>query len=147
MVLLCLIMSACASRPAPAPSLVGADRSRIVRTAVAQIGKPYLYGGSSPAGFDCSGLVIYSYRAGGFGELPHSAAALEERAHAIPFAELKPGDLLFFLHRQGKPNHVGIYIGDEQFVHAPSGGKQVEKVGFDHVYWGKRVKHAGRLVR
>ncbi len=136
--------SGCASPPA-AP-LARADRTAIVRIATAQIGRPYVYGGSSPSGFDCSGLVIYSYRKAGLPGLPHSAAALAERSHPIPLSGLRPGDLLFFQRTSAKPHHVGIYIGGREFVHAPSGGKRVEKVGFDHVYWGGRIKRAGRLV-
>jgi cell wall-associated NlpC family hydrolase len=110
------------------------------------IGTPYRYGGSAPGGFDCSGLVVYSFAKAGVTGLPHSAAALEQRVRPIPLAELAPGDLLFFQLDEKKTSHVGIYVGGRAFVHAPSKGKRVERVRFDHVYWGPRVRIAGRLA-
>jgi cell wall-associated NlpC family hydrolase len=127
------------------PAAGGGDRSAVARTATAMIGAPYRYGGSSPRGFDCSGLVVYSYAQAGRSGLPRSASALERRARPIALSELRPGDLLFF-HLEGKKaSHVAIYVGDRSFVHAPSSGKRVEKVHFDHVYWGPRLALAGRL--
>jgi cell wall-associated NlpC family hydrolase len=111
------------------------------------IGAPYRYGGNSPRGFDCSGLVVYSYAKGGLGGLPHSAAALSRLATPVSLDDLEPGDLLFFTLAGRKTSHVGIYIGGRAFVHAPSGGKRVEKVGFDDVYWSRKLGRAGRLVR
>ncbi|MDH3211320.1 MAG: C40 family peptidase [Myxococcales bacterium] len=134
--------------PAPATSSSVAPasaRANVARTAVSMIGAPYRYGGKSPSGFDCSGLVFYSYAKAGFSGLPRTASALERRARPIPLAELQPGDLLFFDLIGKKTAHVAIYVGDRTFVHAPSGGKQVEKVDFDHVYWGPRLGRAGRV--
>jgi murein DD-endopeptidase len=144
---------ACAGAPAPAPrapSRPAADapaaaRARVARTAVAMIGTPYRYGGSSPRGFDCSGLVTYSYAKAGIFGLPRTASGLEREARPIPLDELEPGDLLFFHLSGKKTSHVAIYVGDHAFVHAPSGGKRVEKVEFDHVYWGPRLGRAGRV--
>ena len=59
--------------------------------------------------------------------------------------ELRPGDLLFFRFGGSRTSHVALYVGDGAFVHAPSSGKRVERVRFDHVYWGPRVRRAGRL--
>ncbi len=133
-----------AHRSTPPPAR-GGDRAAVVRTATAMIGAPYRYGGSSPGGFDCSGLVVYSYAQAGFVGLPRSASALERRARPIALSELRPGDLLFF-HLEGKKTlHVAIYVSDRSFVHAPSSGKRVEKVSFDHLYWGPRLELAGRL--
>ena len=131
-------------RAAALPSQ-GGDRNAVVRSATAMIGAPYRYGGSSPRGFDCSGLVVYSYAQAGHTGLPRSASALEGRARPIAVSELRPGDLLFF-HLEGKKaSHVAIYVGGRSFVHAPSSGKRVERVSFDHVYWGPRLELAGRL--
>ena len=110
------------------------------------IGVPYRYGGASPAGFDCSGLVIYSYSKAGISGLPHSAARLERLARPVALKNLEPGDLLFFRLSGKKTSHVAIYVGDRAFVHAPSRGKRVERVSFDHVYWGPRIRRAGRLA-
>jgi cell wall-associated NlpC family hydrolase len=122
------------------------DRATVVRTAAAMTGAPYRYGGSSPRGFDCSGLVIYSYEKGGLDGLPHSAEALSRIATPISLDDLEPGDLLFFELSGRKTTHVGIYVGDRTFVHAPSSGKRVEKVSFDHIYWRRKLDRAGRLI-
>ena len=129
------------SAPVASPS-AGAD---VARAAESMIGVPYRYGGSSPRGFDCSGLVQYSYAKAGITGLPRTTSALERHARPISLAELEPGDLLFFRLSGKKASHVAIYVGDRAFVHAPSGGKRVEKVAFDHVYWGPRLGRAGRL--
>lgn len=109
------------------------------------IGVPYRYRGASPAGFDCSGLVVYSYAAAGLSGLPHSASRLERIARPVALSQLEPGDLLFFRLAGKKTSHVAVYVGDRAFVHAPSSGKRVEKVSFDHVYWASRLGRAGRL--
>ena len=114
--------------------------------AVRQVGAPYRYGGRGPGGFDCSGLVVYSYARVGLAGLPHSAAALERQARPVGLAELAPGDLLFFRPDGEKASHVAIYLGDRTFVHAPSRGRPVETVSFDHVHWGPRIRQAGRLA-
>ena len=134
------------SREQPARVALG-SRTAVARIAVAQVGTPYRWGGDSPRGFDCSGLVLYSYRKVGLTGLPHSAAGLERIATRVPLSELEPGDLLFFRLAGYKTSHVGIYVDDGEFVHAPSGGKAVERVGFDHPYWGSRLRRAGRLLR
>jgi cell wall-associated NlpC family hydrolase len=111
------------------------------------LGTRYKYGGSTPKeGFDCSGLVVYSYHRAGLGGLPRSAHELERRATPIPLKALRPGDLLFFRLGGSKTTHVALYEGDRHFIHAPSSGKRVERVGFDHVYWGPRIRHAGRIL-
>jgi cell wall-associated NlpC family hydrolase len=143
-----LLAVACASAPAPVPidRTRPVDRATVVRTATAMTGAPYRYGGSSPRGFDCSGLVIYSYAKGGLDGLPHSAHALSRIATPISLDDLEPGDLLFFALSGRKTTHVGIYVGNRTFVHAPSSGKRVEKVSFDHVYWRQKLERAGRLI-
>jgi len=109
------------------------------------VGAPYRYGGSTPSGFDCSGLVIYSFAHAGRPGLPHSVVQLDDLTRRVSVDALEAGDLLFFRLRGWKKSHVGIYIGDRRFVHAPSSGKAVEIVSFDHVYWGPRIQLAGRL--
>ena len=143
------VLVACAgpdAREQP-PRAALSSRTAVVRTAIDQVGAPYRWGGDSPRGFDCSGLVIYSYRQAGLTALPHSAAGLERIATRVPLSEVEPGDLLFFRLAGPKTSHVGIYVGGDEFVHAPSGGRSVERVGFDHPYWGSRLGRAGRLLR
>ena len=94
---------------------------RAVSLARTQLGVPYVYGGASPGGFDCSGLVMWVYGRLGV-PLPHNAAALYSVGRPIPTSDMKPGDLVFF-HGLG---HVGIYIGHGRMIHAPQTGERVE---------------------
>jgi peptidoglycan DL-endopeptidase CwlO len=94
---------------------------RAVRLARRQLGVPYVYGGASPGGFDCSGLVMWVYGRLGIA-LPHNAAALFGIGRPVSPAHLRPGDLVFF-HGLG---HVGIYIGHGRMIHAPQTGERVE---------------------
>ncbi|MGI9590812.1 MAG: C40 family peptidase, partial [Myxococcota bacterium] len=95
----------------------------------------------------CSGLVVYSFAEAGVRGLPRSASSLEQLARPVGLRELEPGDLLFFRLDGAKTSHVAIYVGERAFVHAPSTGKRVERVGFDHVYWASQLRRAGRLGR
>jgi cell wall-associated NlpC family hydrolase len=108
------------------------------------VGKPYRYGGSSPAGFDCSGLVMYSYSRAGLA-LPHNTDKQRLAARPIKVAELRRGDLLFFQQEGKKYGHVGIYVGGGNFVHAPSSGKSVRSDRLDSPYWSKHLSEARRL--
>ena len=137
-------LTACATSPERVPSATNAGWAA-ARTAASLVGAPYRYGGASPSGFDCSGLVVYSYAMAGVSGLPHSAARLEQVARPVSLQDVEPGDLLFFQLSKKKTSHVAIYVGDRAFVHAPSGGKRVERVSFDHVYWSEHLGRAGRL--
>ena len=120
-------------------------RARVVQTAESMIGVPYRYGGGTPAGFDCSGLVRYSFERGGFPDLPHSSRAQYATTQRIGLDELEPGDLLFFTFRGRNVSHVGIYVGDGAFVHAAKTTRRVELVHFDHPYWRRQIQLAGRV--
>ena len=100
----------------PRPSL----GQRAVQIAAHELGVPYRYGGSSPSGFDCSGLVAYVYGKLGV-SLPHNAAAQYGYGRSVDPSHLKPGDLVFF-HGLG---HVGLYIGRGRIIHAPQSGERV----------------------
>jgi cell wall-associated NlpC family hydrolase len=155
-VLLLLIgLTACAGPDGPAPRLARAPNpttaaglslpARAAATAESMIGTPYRYGGTTPRGFDCSGLVVYSYRRAGQADLPRTVAALERASQPVALKDVRPGDLLFFRLSGKKTNHVALVLDGSSFVHAPSSGKRVEKVRFDHVYWSPRLKRAGRV--
>jgi cell wall-associated NlpC family hydrolase len=134
---------AAASRARAADPGVGL---RAVKAALAVVGRPYRYGGNEPErGFDCSGLVTWSYARAGVSGLPHTAEGLERSTRPVTLTDIEPGDLLFFRLDGKKTAHVGLYVGDDRFVHAPSTGKGVEVVGFDHIYWSRHIRHAGRL--
>src|SRR5581483_1188090 len=107
--------------PAPAQAPLGAGHPEAATIALRYLGVPYLWGGASPAGFDCSGLVMYVYAQLGIA-LPHYAAAQYQLGTAVPPEDLQPGDLVFF----DNLNHVGIYIGGGMMVHAPHTGDVVK---------------------
>ncbi|MFD2094024.1 C40 family peptidase [Blastococcus deserti] len=95
-----------------------------VDTALAQQGDPYVWGGSGPDSFDCSGLTQYAYAAAGV-ELPHSSRMQSELGTPVSLDALQPGDLVFFY---SPVSHVGMYIGNGQMVHAPTSGDVVKVV-------------------
>lgn len=109
------------------------------------VGKPYRYGGASPStGFDCSGLVHFSYRQAGI-KVPRSTEDLLRASSAVRGSNLRRGDLLFFDQEGKKKSHVGIYLGDGRFVHAPSSGKRVRTDTLDSKYWKKHLAEVRRL--
>ena len=114
--------------------------------ALAQIGTPYRYGGETPAeGFDCSGLVQYSYGATGH-RVPRTARAQRAAARGTPHGQLRPGDLVFFEIGTAKSPHVGIYLGEERFLHAPSSGGHVRIDRLDSNYWRRQFSGGGTLL-
>jgi cell wall-associated NlpC family hydrolase len=109
-----------APQPPPAPS-AGRGHPEAAAIAARYLGVPYRWGGASPAGFDCSGLVMYVYAQIGV-SLPHYTVAQYHMGVAVSRDELQPGDLVFF----DGLGHVGIYIGSNQFIHAPHTGDVVK---------------------
>lgn len=130
--------SAPAPAPAPAPSSAGssgssapppATHSSMVSIALQYLGVPYVWGGASPSGFDCSGLTMYAYAKVGV-YLPHNAAMQYGMGTPVSRSQLAPGDLVFF----NGLSHVGMYIGGGRFVHAPHTG-DVVKISSLSEYW------------
>ena len=123
------------------------DPARVAEQAAAfalqQVGANYRYGGASPAGFDCSGLVQYSYGAAGM-KVPRTTGQLWNVAGIVAYENLQVGDLLFFRF-DGKMSHVGIYLGDERFVHAPSTGKTVSVDSLETDNYRRALIRVGRL--
>ena len=117
---------------------------RAAAQALKMIGAPYRYGGASPQGFDCSGLVQYSYRQAGI-TLPHNTERQRRLGKAVRPSELRRGDLVFFDQRGKKNGHVAIYVGNGEIVHAPSSGKRVRRDRVDSPYWKKHFSEARRL--
>ena len=150
--LLPLVLVACASAPKPEPVSFPEksipDRTipgRAAAGAAKMVGKPYKYGGATPAGFDCSGLVHFSYQQAGV-SLPRSTAEQRRASQRVKVAELKRGDLLFFDQEGKKHSHVGIYLGERRFVHAPSSGKHVRNDSLDSPYWKKHLSEIRRVT-
>jgi cell wall-associated NlpC family hydrolase len=147
--LLFFALMGCASAPQPSsrPVLerpVDGVAARAAEQAAQLVGRPYRYGGASPAtGFDCSGLVQYSYfRAGR--KLPRSTEDQRVVSERIRLNELRRGDLIFFEQEGKKHGHVGIYVGNGEFVHAPSSGKRVRRDRLDAPYWRQHISEVRR---
>lgn len=127
----------CASTPpSPVPGYSAAAGEKAAHTAVSMIGRPYRYRGDSPEGFDCSGLVRYSYLTAGI-DTPHGTAHLMKITKSVSMRNARTGDLLFFEEKGKKYSHVGIYLGDSIFVHAPGAGGMVRKDSLLDPYWKK----------
>jgi cell wall-associated NlpC family hydrolase len=111
-----------------------------------QLNIPYVWGGTTPKGFDCSGLVQYSYKVNKL-KLPRTASQQYASTKRIPTHQAKSGDLVFF-RNTGKRRgitHVGIYLGNGRFVHAPRKGKTVEITKVGDKFWNKHLAGFGRL--
>jgi murein DD-endopeptidase len=140
--LLCaLLVTGCSVAPRERERTLG---ERIADTALTQLGRPYRYGGSTPEGFDCSGLVRFAYLAQGI-TVPRTTGEQFQAAREVKLARLAPGDLLFFRIDGNAVSHVAIYTGDGRFVHAPQTGRPVETRALDDAWYRSRLVHAGRL--
>jgi len=146
-----LLVTACAGtpprdpaavEPAPASSKL---RGSIAELALSMVGTRYRYGGADPReGFDCSGLVYYTYTSNGQA-VPRTSRDQFDAASKISLEEAAEGDLVFF-QDQEKLSHVGIYLGDGRFVHAPSSGGVVSVADIDAPYYQRHLVGVGRLV-
>ncbi len=115
--------------------------------ALSLIGVKYRYGGdSAKTGFDCSGFVSHVFSETLSLQLPRSAIAMSKAGLKIDSSHLQPGDLVFYKTLKRAFSHVGLYIGDGRFVHAPSRGKTVEIVEMNDAYWRKRFNGATRVT-
>ncbi|MBE0596363.1 MAG: C40 family peptidase [Desulfuromonadales bacterium] len=125
---------------------IGTDPGRrALEVARRLLGTPYVRGGHSPAGFDCSGLVLFSFRQAGV-ELPRSSREQYRYSQLIEIDRLQPGDLLFFQISRQQISHVGIFVEADRFIHAPSKGKQVSYATLSDPYWRQRLVGAGRIT-
>ncbi|MEJ2298341.1 MAG: C40 family peptidase [Woeseiaceae bacterium] len=139
-----LVMAACASDPMrPAASQAASVGDRAVAVALEQVGTPYRYGGNTPRGFDCSGLIHYAYHQAGL-SVPRTTGQLWSATATVGKRQLQAGDLLFF-SIAGKMSHVGMYVGGKRFVHAPQSGRTVEVTSMDKPFYREALGRAGRL--
>lgn len=106
------------------------------------IGVKYAWGGFSPKGFDCSGLVGYSFKKAGK-TVPRSAADMYKKGKKVSKAKLKKGDMVFFTTYKPGASHVGIYVGDGKFIHSASNGVRIDSLNSS--YWKPRYLGAKRL--
>ncbi|HTJ67910.1 MAG TPA: C40 family peptidase [Actinospica sp.] len=146
------------TNPTPLPvgfSLPAGTPTQIVTAveyAVDQLGKPYIYGGTGPAGYDCSGLIMEAYLAAGI-SLPRTTYQQVDSGTAVydvtTSAQLQPGDLIFTMGSDPEgnlPGHVGMYIGDDLVIDAPHTGANVELSKFDGGYWNAEAVAFRRIV-
>jgi cell wall-associated NlpC family hydrolase len=109
-------------------------------------GLEYKYGGRSPeTGFDCSGFVQYVFRQAAHIALPPTARSISEVGRAVSRDELQPGDLVFFNTVQSAISHVGIYMGNNRFIHAPRTGARIRIESINNSYWDTRYRGAKRM--
>jgi cell wall-associated NlpC family hydrolase len=119
----------------------------LASTALDLIGIRYKWGGNTPeTGLDCSGLVRYVFQQVTGVTLPRTAKDISRLGTEVAAADLQPGDLVFFNTRRFAFSHVGIYLGDNQFIHAPRRGREVEVATLESSFWKKRFDGARRMA-
>ena len=121
-------------------------RKSIIRTADSLRGTPYLAGGTTPRGFDCSGFTQYVYGKSGV-SLPRSTDQQYNNGRKIRPNQRRPGDLVFFQTTARRISHVGIYAGNGMFIHSPSTGKNVSYTSMNNPYWKPRYRGSVSYVR
>lgn len=127
------------------PHPIAKTRQTIIRTAITAVGTPYRWGGLSPKGFDCSGLVVYAYKKLGI-HVPRTAKAQFKNCTPVSRQNIQPADLVFFsVPRRRGVVHVGIYIGNGQFVHAPGRGRKVRRASLNNIYFKQNFIKAGNF--
>lgn len=125
-----------------------AGNSRVVARARQLLGTPYRHGGTSvTSGFDCSGLLVYLFRTEAGMKVPRTTGEMIQNGGlSIDRHELKPGDAIFFNRNgRGRTSHVGLYIGNNQFIHAPSSGERVRLDSLANRYWERSFTTARRF--
>src|SRR3569832_1112375 len=147
------ILAGCAGRYTEPPvefrseqGSFSSPQEKIVRAARNLIGVPYRFGGMTPSGFDCSGYVAYVYKLSIGRNLPRRTAEQIKFGKAISPAKVGPGDLLYFWIEEEKILHVGIYIGGDRFIHAPSSRGEVSIQRLHDRYWSERYRGARRVI-
>ena len=150
--LISIFLVSCTQNPAKPynntrlPSSTTQQRNLIISSAFNTIGSPYRYGGTSYDGFDCSGLTRHAYKAAGI-SIPRTAAQQRDQSTRISsYSRILPGDLIFFKTGR-KTDHVGIFVGNGQFIHASTGKKRVVQSKLDTPYWRRSFVKFGTYVR
>lgn len=139
-------ISACGTRPIIQDDIkTQSVRQSIVTHAMNMQGKPYRYGGADPGGFDCSGLVQYSYQKAGI-KIPRTTYQQFRSSSPLYDYQLKLGDLVFFRINNSIVSHVGIFIGQGRFIHAPGSGRNVKLEAMHDPYWEKHFVGAGTML-
>lgn len=123
------------------------ETSDVAFFALSLAGVQYKYGGSTPdLGMDCSGLVRYVFKEALGRELPRRSEEISQIGNAIESHELRPGDLVFFNTLKRAFSHVGIYLGEDKFIHSPASGGKVRVENMNIHYWKRRFDGARRII-
>jgi cell wall-associated NlpC family hydrolase len=131
--------------PTPTEDLINPSET-LVRHGMTYLGVRYRFGGTSrETGLDCSGLILNVFQHAGV-DLPRRAADMARLGVKVDKKDLQPGDLVFFNTRKQAYSHVGLYLGDGQFLHAPSSGGKVRVDSMNGRYWVARYNGARRLI-
>ncbi|QDZ30566.1 NlpC/P60 family protein [Noviherbaspirillum sp. UKPF54] len=139
------------TEPVPATALtklhnLTSRASELAIQAMGMIGIRYKYGGDAPeSGLDCSGLVRYVFKQVWGKDLPRTSEQISHVGQHVDTNDLRPGDLVFYNTLRRGFSHVGIYLGDNKFIHAPSSGGQVRIESMDLSYWKQRFNGARRI--
>jgi len=138
-----------APSPAPVgsvpPTTLPADGYGVTGSALALRGTPYRNGGADPSGFDCSGFVWYVFAQHGVA-VPRTVGAQYQAGRSVDTGALEPGDLVFFTTTSAGASHVGIALGGDEFVHAPSSNGEVRVERLSAPYWASRYLGARRVL-
>jgi len=149
LITLLALLSAC-STPPPRPNSSGnvsEDKmNELVMYAVSLADTPYHYGGTSPEnGFDCSGFVDHVFQHSLKVSLPRTSHEISHVGTPVKIGQLRPGDLVFYNTQHRSYSHVGIYVGENKFVHSPKSGSQIRVEKMDEKYWLNRYNGARRI--
>ena len=134
----------------PSSSTIDIATSAIVQEIILHsmslIGVRYRWGGNTPEhGLDCSGFIRYVFEKAATLSLPRTSRSISQVGQVVDKEDLQPGDLVFFNTLRRQFSHVGVYLGGNQFIHAPSKGKTIAISKFDHAYWASRYNGARRV--
>lgn len=150
--LVSVLLAACAAPSAPPPAaravapIDPAQRTEVVLTALSLLDARYRYGGARPMrGFDCSGLVKYVFATAAQTDLPHNTRQIADLSRPVPRSALQPGDLVFFNTLGTPDSHMGIYVGDDRFINAPSTGGRVRVDSLKNPYYRRHFQSVGTL--
>lgn len=121
----------------------------LIRSAMGLLGVAYRYGGTSAStGFDCSGFMQHIFRRSMGLNLPRTSAEQAKMGYHVSRSELQAGDMVFFRTMGGgRISHVGLYIGNDRFIHAPRTGKNIEITSLSHKYWGAKYAFGRRVKK
>jgi cell wall-associated NlpC family hydrolase len=121
-------------------------QGKVIQTARTLLGAPYRFGGTTPEGFDCSGYVAYVFKKSVGKSLPRRTTEQVRFGKKVAPAKVEPGDLLYFWIKEQGILHVGIYVGKDQFIHAPSSDGKVNIQRLHDPYWKARYQGARRVL-